>query len=69
MGALAPAACTRMTMRPEDNRPARVTGAWPNALLLATIVAVAVVAYWVWRDGFSGGDLLGGLLIWAGILG
>lgn len=51
-------------MRPDKHHPAPRYATRQNTIALPTIVAVAVAAYWVWRDGFSWGDLLGGLLIW-----
>ena len=53
-------------MPTDKNRPASLVATQQSVFVLPTVVAVVIIAYWVWRDGFSWGDLLGGLLIWVG---
>lgn len=51
-------------MRPEKNRSVFGSATWRNTIAFATIAAVAILAFWIWRDGVSWGAVLGALLIW-----
>ena len=51
-------------MRPDRKRPEPMSATRRDILVPATFIAVPVVVFWIWRDGFSWGDVLGGLVIW-----
>ena len=48
-------------MRSDKQLPA-VVATWRSTLTLAVVVAVTLVIFWAWRDGFGPGDLVGGLV-------
>jgi len=52
-------------MRPENERPAPAS--WQSSIVLPIVVAVAILAVFVLRDGFAWGDLLGALVIGFGV--
>jgi hypothetical protein len=49
-------------MRPDKQHLPAVVATWRSMIALAVVVAAALIIFWVWRDGFDPGDLLGGLV-------
>ncbi len=50
-------------MRSDKQHLPAVAATCSSMLTLAVVVAVALIIFWAWRDGFDPGDLLGGLII------
>jgi hypothetical protein len=50
-------------MRPDKQYLPAVVATWRSMITLAVVVAVSLMIFWVWRDGFDLGDLLGALVI------
>lgn len=40
-----------------------VRNGWRSALLIACLIAVVLIAFFILRDGFGWGDIVGGLII------
>ncbi len=40
-----------------------VATTWQGMIAFSAIVALAVFLFWLWRDGFAWGDVLGAVLI------
>lgn len=55
-------------MRQGSGLPEPLYPSWRSNLVLATAIALIVVTFWAWRDGFQWGDALGGLVIWLAML-
>ena len=49
-------------MRPDKQHLPAVVATWRSMITLAVVVAVSLLIFWVWRDGFDPGDLLGALV-------
>jgi hypothetical protein len=50
-------------MRSDKPHLPAVAATWRSMIVLAVVVAVALIVFWAWRDGFDPGDLLGALVI------
>ena len=49
-------------MRSDKQQLPAVVATWRSMITLAVVVAVALVIFWAWRDGFDPGDVAGGLV-------
>ena len=49
-------------MCPDKQHLPAVVATWRSMIALAVVVAVALMIYWAWRDGFDPGDLVGGIV-------
>ena len=50
-------------MRPDKQQLPAVVATWRIMIALAVVVAVELMIFWAWRDGFDPDDLLGALVI------
>ena len=55
-------------MSSEPSRPKSLSITRQRLIILPTVGAVAILAWWIVRDGFGWGDVLGALVIWLGLV-
>lgn len=53
-------------MSSEPSRSKSFSVTQQNLIPFPTIIAVAILTWWIVRDGFGWGDVLGALAIWLG---